>query len=272
MSITHLDPPESSLASTFLGGMDWTGIRNTGRGWPIQPGRWPDRMIDLVNWADLACAHPDLARTERSLGRCENPGGSGPRSFAAINLKLMKTSAQIAFRPGIIDRISRSFPVTNVQNAAVRITHPEHILYHLQVKAMSLPRHATARSFTPILERAAAVRSQEWAALALDGNGRKVLVDNDHLKVVLIRWEPGAASNKHFHPQGGGMIMVLEGSVQESRYPQCPADAPDMVHVLGPTAMSYIDDSLGAHAVRNPNPFHAVTLHAYLKDRHAGKA
>jgi hypothetical protein len=68
------------------------------------------------------------------------------------------------------------------------------------------------------------------------------------------------------------MILVLEGSVQESRFHQATSAVPHEVLSLGPQAMSYIDDTLGAHAVMNPNPFHAVTLHAYLKDRLAGTA
>ena len=184
----------------------------------------------------------------------------------------MKANAQIALRPGIVDRITQLLLGTDLRDKVDRITHLEQLSYRLQVKAMSLPRHATARAFTPILERAAAMHSRAWDFLSSESNGRKVLVDNAYLKVVMVRWEPGAGSDRHFHPNGGGMILVLEGSVQESRFHQATSAVPHEVLLLGPQAMSYIDDTLGAHAVMNPNPFHAVTLHAYLKDRLAGTA
>jgi hypothetical protein len=90
----------------------------------------------------------------------------------------MKATAQIALRPGIVDRITQLLLGTDLRDKVDRITHLEQLSYRLQVKAMSLPRHATARAFTPILERAAAMHSREWDCLSSESNGRKVLVDN----------------------------------------------------------------------------------------------
>ncbi len=184
----------------------------------------------------------------------------------------MNTSVQLAYRPTFLDRFSWFLSGIGVRTKAIRAAHLEDIGYHLLVKAMTLRTGATAREFQPILERAAEVSSSEWAFLATESGGRKVLVDNEFLKVVLIRWEPGVACARHYHPNGGGSFMVLEGAIQESRFLNDTISAPYEVRTLQRHAMSYIDDHLGAHVVANPHENAAITLHAYLKYRPVNEA
>ena len=179
----------------------------------------------------------------------------------------MNATAQLAYRPTFLDRIAWFLTGLGVRTKVIRTAHLMDISYHLQVKAMTLRKNATAHEFQPILVRAASVSSSEWALLATETGGRKVLVDNEFLKVVLIRWEPGAECARHYHPSGGGMIMVLEGAVRESRFINDTIAAPYEIRTLERHAMSYIDDQLGAHVVANPQENAAITLHAYLKYR-----
>lgn len=184
----------------------------------------------------------------------------------------MNATVQLAYRRTFLDRLSWFLAGIGVRSKVIRTAHLEDISYHLQVKAMTLRNHATAHEFRPILERAATVAPQEWAFLATENGGRKVLVDNEFLKVVLIRWEPGAECARHYHPNGGGMIMVLEGAIRESRFINDTIATPYDVRTLERHATSYIDDQLGAHVVANPQEHAAVTLHAYLKYRPAVEA
>ncbi|MEZ4942720.1 MAG: cysteine dioxygenase family protein [Saprospiraceae bacterium] len=90
-----------------------------------------------------------------------------------------------------------------------------------------------------------------------------VLVHNEYLKVILIRWEPGQASNLHGHATGGCVFKVLHGTVEESRY---AANAPEKqlarnTYFAG--NMAYIDDRMGFHVVRNVGTEPAVTMHLY---------
>lgn len=184
----------------------------------------------------------------------------------------MNASVQLAYRPTFLDRIAWFLTGIGVRSNVTRAAHLENISYHLQVKAMTLRNNATAREFQPILARATSVSSSEWDFLANESGGRKVLVDNEFLKVVLIRWEPGVECPRHYHPNGGGMIMVLDGAIRESRYLNGTIAAPYEVRTLERHAMSYIDDQLGAHVVANPQENAAITLHAYLKYRTTGEA
>ena len=184
----------------------------------------------------------------------------------------MNATVKLSHRPTYLDRFAWFLSRIGIRNKALRRTGLEHINYHLMVKALSLPARSTGREFQPILERAAHVPPEEWSFLVTEPGGRKVLVDNEHLKVVLIRWEPGAECARHYHPNGGGMLMVLEGAILESRFLNDTIAAPYEVRSVERHVMSYIDDTLGAHVVANPHERAAITLHAYLKHRPAGAA
>ena len=92
-----------------------------------------------------------------------------------------------------------------------------------------------------------------------------VLVQNDFLKVILIRWQPGQASKLHGHAAGGCVFKVLHGTVEESRY---AASAPETLlarNTYFAGNMAYIDDRMGLHVVRNVGEEPAVTMHLYTQ-------
>ncbi|MEZ6055041.1 MAG: cysteine dioxygenase family protein [Planctomycetaceae bacterium] len=182
----------------------------------------------------------------------------------------MNTAIQLIDPTTSLARIARLPAAERTRSRTVNVRFEE-ICYRLMVKAMTLPSTATAHAFRPILEQAAMIPSSAWRFLAADGSdGRKVLVDNDRLKVVLIRWAPGEACDRHLHPKGGGMFTVLEGAIHEEVFLNDHVMHPYATRVHERSAMSYIDDSLGAHIVANPYTKAAVTLHAYLKYRTVG--
>lgn len=139
--------------------------------------------------------------------------------------------------------------------------------YHLMIRAMTAVPNSTALTFLPIMERTATFGAEQWAHLAERTDGREVIIDNDLLKVVLIRWAPGHISDLHGHPKGGGVFKVLEGSIAEARHHTLESATPFSEHVYRTQATSYIDDTMGVHTVGNPFAEAAVTLHAYLKYR-----
>lgn len=90
-----------------------------------------------------------------------------------------------------------------------------------------------------------------------------VLVQNDLIKIVLIRWEPGDKCRIHGHAEGGCVFKVLKGKVVERRF-----SADDDLRELAEGTysegnMAYIDDMLGLHSVGNPFTEPAITLHMY---------
>ena len=180
----------------------------------------------------------------------------------------MYASIQVPLSVALLQRIDALFRTeAQARTTEIRSKNLEDISYHLMVKAMTAPPGSTALEFLPIMERTAAFGAEEWAHLAYRPDGRAVLVDNDYLKVVLIRWAPGASSNLHGHPKGGGVFKVLEGALAEARYHTLESATPFSEHTYRRQASSYIDDAMGLHTVGNPFSEPAVTLHAYLKYR-----
>ncbi|WP_258104545.1 cysteine dioxygenase family protein [Marinoscillum sp. MHG1-6] len=90
-----------------------------------------------------------------------------------------------------------------------------------------------------------------------------VLIENELMKVVLIRWEKGFIGNIHGHPKGGCVFKVLRGSLEEMRYTKEESPKLLSVSVYQKDAMTYIDDRIGLHAVGNPFDEPAISLHVY---------
>ncbi|MCB0793068.1 MAG: cysteine dioxygenase family protein [Flavobacteriales bacterium] len=164
-------------------------------------------------------------------------------------------------------RIAALFDLPRIGSAATRHIGLEDIAYRLTLKAMTLPKHATAEAFRPLMEQAMSIPARAWDFLVDAPEGRHVLVDNTFLKVLLIRWAPGALGARHYHPNGGGLIAVLDGAIQEARYLNGTIAAPYETQVRTRRSITYMDDSLGMHTVGAPFSGPAVTLHAYLKYR-----
>lgn len=92
-----------------------------------------------------------------------------------------------------------------------------------------------------------------------------LLFQNEYFKLILIYWDAHKKSKKHGHPQGGGLIKVLSGTLLETRFDPKYTD-----QVIGKTYLSresekisYIHDSLAYHIVENPFSEAAFSLHLY---------
>ncbi|MCB0793343.1 MAG: cysteine dioxygenase family protein [Flavobacteriales bacterium] len=143
----------------------------------------------------------------------------------------------------------------------------ELLCYRLQVKAMTAAPEDTATCFQAILDQAERLSRSAWDHLADQPKHRQVLVDNPYLKVVLIQWEAGESCAVHGHPSGGGLIKVLQGTLEESRFISAAMSRPYSVQRFQRKDTSYIEDRLGLHSITNPGDGPAVSLHAYLKYR-----
>lgn len=174
---------------------------------------------------------------------------------------------QLSYPITLIDRLTALFakPKANIQ--VISSSSLNDISYRLMVKAMTAPANSSALHFLPIMERTANFGPEEWAFLADEPEGKKILVDNEFLKVLLIKWAPGSSSNIHGHPLGGGVIKVLEGSIEELRYQDAKGKVLHSKSVYSKQGTGYIDDNMAMHAVGNPFEAPAVTLHAYMKYR-----
>lgn len=87
---------------------------------------------------------------------------------------------------------------------------------------------------------------------------RQILYRHEDLfEIVMIGWLPDQKTSIHGHPSGGCLFMVLEGVLQEVRYP-----GGGRLHHPG-EPVQYIDDTMGQHEVRCVSRSPTVSLHIY---------
>jgi len=98
-----------------------------------------------------------------------------------------------------------------------------------------------------------------------------VLVQNDLIKIVLIRWNPGDECNIHGHAERGCVFKVLEGKIVEKRFSADDEQKQLAQGTYEKDNIAYIDDLMGLHCVGNPFSEPAVTLHMYTPGNYKPK-
>ena len=148
--------------------------------------------------------------------------------------------------------------------------HPSSFFPHLEKLCQDLsrtvvhtPGPASAIHFLPLLRQFTLSDRREIENFLRVPEAKHVLVKNEMLKVVLIRWAPFEQCHLHGHAIGGCAFKVLCGQVEEERY-----STENRQELLSKSAyyaghIAYIDDIMGLHTVRNPRQEPAITLHAY---------
>jgi len=98
-----------------------------------------------------------------------------------------------------------------------------------------------------------------------------VIVQNDLIKIVLIRWEPGDECNIHGHAERGCVFKVLEGKIVEKRFSTDNDQKQLAQGTYEKDNIAYIDDLMGLHCVGNPFSEPAITLHMYTPGNYKPK-
>ena len=96
-----------------------------------------------------------------------------------------------------------------------------------------------------------------------------VLHQDDNFKLVLIYWYMADKSSKHGHMNGGGLMRVLAGKLQETRFWPDDQEKAFGTFTYQQGDLSYIHDALALHVVENPAPIPAVSLHLYCTGVHS---
>uniref|UniRef100_A0A7S1KLE2 Cysteine dioxygenase n=1 Tax=Percolomonas cosmopolitus TaxID=63605 RepID=A0A7S1KLE2_9EUKA len=95
---------------------------------------------------------------------------------------------------------------------------------------------------------------------------RNLIWETETYALILMCWKPRTDSVIHTHGGSSCWARVVNGEVSEKRYKMDPeTDEPLMlsqeVHEVG--SVTYIDDSLGLHALCNPTNAFSMSLHLY---------
>lgn len=129
----------------------------------------------------------------------------------------------------------------------------------------------SALQFLPVLRQFRITDPSEIKNFIENPETNHVLVQNDLIKIVLIRWEPGSECNIHGHSEGGCVFKVLHGKIVEKRF---SADEEKRFLAQGTyekDTIAYIDDMMGYHSVGNPFSEPAITLHMYTPGNYKSK-
>ncbi len=106
----------------------------------------------------------------------------------------------------------------------------------------------------------------DWEKHLKHENGQPattVLLQNEQVKVILIYWDAFKKSKKHGHPEGGGLIKLLSGSLLETRFDPGNPETIIGEHHFSAGNMTYIHDRVAYHTVENPSDEPAISLHVY---------
>lgn len=84
----------------------------------------------------------------------------------------------------------------------------------------------------------------------------------------LICWAPNQESGIHDHPEGGCLVKVLSGTLEEITLSKDRCQQGKMLH---PNEYSYQCGQTGLHNIVNHGPQPAVTLHIYAPTEYTPK-
>jgi len=107
----------------------------------------------------------------------------------------------------------------------------------------------------------------DWEALLNTEDNKPVnttIYQSEYLRIVLIPWQGNKQSSVHGHAEGGGLIKVLDGHLEETRFDPEDHQVTGEFH-YEPGAVTYIHDMIALHQVKNPDMRTAISLHMYTR-------
>ena len=90
---------------------------------------------------------------------------------------------------------------------------------------------------------------------------RNILFKNKIFEIIIITWNTNQKSPIHGHPDGGCLLKVLKGNINEHFYSK---KNKLIKNKLNTNDISYIHNDYGKHLIVNNSDEIAVTLHIYL--------
>lgn len=97
---------------------------------------------------------------------------------------------------------------------------------------------------------------------------RKKVFENDDFEILIITWNTNQESQIHDHADNGCYMLLLQGQLEETIHTPIVT----ITHYHTPKSLSYIDNTIGLHKIKNPSPNNiAVSLHVYSPPNHIAK-
>ena len=111
----------------------------------------------------------------------------------------------------------------------------------------------------------------DWRACALFCDAhytRNLVAREERFELMVLCWNAGQASPIHNHEGQDCWMAVLDGEIEEVRYPFPAGDASAPLHPQNALRfrqgqVAFIRDEMGLHLVRPARPAPGITLHLY---------
>ena len=135
-----------------------------------------------------------------------------------------------------------------------------------QFRRLDINQYHKLFRYAKILEQYQGLEWQAFRTYPKLNYHRSLIHLDENFEIRMLEWAPKAKSRIHNHAPHGCLLKVLEGELEENIYnPQC--DWIESRNLLG-HEVSYLDDTIGYHSIRNNLDIPAVSLHIYSPPGH----
>jgi len=94
---------------------------------------------------------------------------------------------------------------------------------------------------------------------------RNCIERNDRYELLLLCWNPHHETPIHGHDGQKCWVYQIAGSVEETRFQEESGDpVVTRSQMLKPGMLTYMDDRMGYHVLKNPSASKAMSLHLYV--------
>lgn len=100
-----------------------------------------------------------------------------------------------------------------------------------------------------------------------DGYARNCIVKTDAFELILICWKGKDFTPVHCHNNQKCWVYMVDGNMTELRFKQNEDGTLTETNKLNIVSgnLTYMDDSMGFHLLKNTSEQKAITLHLYMK-------
>lgn len=95
---------------------------------------------------------------------------------------------------------------------------------------------------------------------------RERIYINDNIEIFIITWLKNQGGKIHDHSKNGCFLKILEGNLEEIIYSNDLKITKE--NKLKPGDISYMNDKIGLHSVKNVNDEICVSIHVYSPPNH----
>ena len=109
----------------------------------------------------------------------------------------------------------------------------------------------------------------EYVKINDERYNKEKVYENDSFEILILTWGLNQKADKHNHAENGCYLKVLEGELEETLYDN---ELNEMeTRELTKNQISYMNNNIGLHCIKNKSDEIAVSIHIYSPPNHSTK-